>query len=142
VNPANDTKPNAKALFCAGCGSADVTTPTLAGGVASCNVCGWKGAVEELAVFHFTHDLGSPEQVFQQFFLELRKLLSREFAQGIGQLLIKWGFLEQPTPKNLSTVQQHLGRYVGGIAKAIAESVVKTRAAIEKEKHESPPAQA
>lgn len=137
---ANDNKkPNDKAAFCAACGSADVNTSSLAGGEASCNVCGWKGRVEDLAIFHFTHDMGDPEAVFRQFFLEIRKLLSMQFAKDVGLMLIKWGFIEEPTPKNLASVQKMLARYVAGIAKAIAESIAKTRSDIEKETHGEQP---
>jgi hypothetical protein len=131
---ANDgTRPDAKALFCSACGSADVTASALAGGDASCNVCSWKGKVEDLAAFHFTHGMGDPEMVFRQFFLEIRKLLSMAFAKEVGLMLIKWGFLEEPTPKNLANVQKTLARYIAGIAKAIAESIARTRSDIEKE---------
>ena len=141
MSPANDNlAPNAKALFCAACGSADVNASALTGGEASCNVCSWKGTTEELAAFHFKHELGSDEQVFRQFFLDLRKILSARFAQDLGQMLIKWGFLDAPDAKNMPVVQRHLARYVGAVAKAIAETVVKTRAEIEKETHRAPDA--
>lgn len=140
MNPANDNlKPNAQALFCASCGSASVTTSSLAGGEASCNVCGWKGRTEELAAFHFTHDLGGDGEVLRRFFMDLRTLLSLEFARGMAALLVKWGFMEQPTAATMKQVQQHLARYIAGTAKAIAESVVKTRADIEKEQHRDRP---
>ena len=129
-----------KALFCADCGCADVTTSALGGGEAGCNVCGWKGRVEDLAVFHFEHGSGStPDEVFQRFFLDLRKLLSLQFAQDVGRLLIQWGFLEAPDGKNKAVVAKQLARYIGGIAKAIFESVAKTRADIEKEQHAATP---
>lgn len=139
MNISNDnaSRPNDKARFCATCGGADITTSALAGGEASCNICGWKGAVEELATFHFSHDLGSPEEVFKHFFLDIRKLLG-VLATPLAITLVKWGFLEQPTAATAAVVQKDLARYVAGIAKAIAESVTKTRADIEKERHHEP----
>lgn len=139
MSSAIDPKPNDKALFCAACGSADVTTSALAGGDACCNVCGWKGKVEDLAAFRFSHNLGSPEQVFHAFFIDVRNLLSRQFAQDLGQLLIKWGFLEVPDEQNLAEVRKNLARYCAGVAKAVVESISKTRADMEKEKYQDAP---
>lgn len=134
-----DPKPNDKALFCAACGSADVTTSALAGGDASCGVCGWRGKVEDLAAFRFSHNLGSAEQVFHAFFIDVRTLLSRQFAQEAGKMLIKWGFMDAPDDKNLLEVQKTLMRYIAGIAKAVVESIADTRAKLEKEKHRDAP---
>jgi len=121
--------PNDKASFCPACGCADVTTSTLAGGEASCNVCGWKGRVEDLAVFHFSHEMGSAEEVFRNFFLDVRSLITKSSAQQIGQLLLKWGFIDAPVDRKV------FARYLGGIAQGIAKGVFETRQAIEKEKN-------
>lgn len=140
MSPANDNLGmNDRALFCAVCGAADVTSSGLAGGEAGCNVCGWKGRVEELAALPFQHDMGSTDEVYRRFFLDLRKLLSTGFATDVGKVLIKWGFMEEPTAKNMKQVQQHLARYIAGIAKALATSIVQTRAEIEKENHSARP---
>jgi hypothetical protein len=133
----NSGRPNDKSRFCAACGGADVLASELAGGDASCNICGWKGTVEELATFHFNHNMGSPEEVFHRFFMDIRKLLGA-MAAPIGVVLIKWGFIEQPTAENATVIQKELARYVAGIGKAIAESITKTRADIEKERHRAP----
>jgi hypothetical protein len=126
------------AWFCAQCGAADVSVSALAGGAAKCNVCSWQGKKEELAALPFAHDLGSPDAVFQQFFSDIRRLLSQQFAQDVGRMLIKWGFLEAPTPKNAKKTQQILARYIATIAKALAASIVTTRAELEKEQHAPP----
>ena len=140
MNAANDNLgPDDKALFCTACGSADINSSNLAGGEAGCNVCGWKGRVEDLAVFHFTHGMGSPDEVFHLFFLDMRKLFSLQFASAFAPMLLKWGFLEEVSPKSLETVRRHLARYVAGVAKAAVLSVVKTRAEIEKEKLNAKP---
>lgn len=140
MKPANgNANPNSqlndKAYFCTACGAADVTASALAGGDASCNVCGWKGHVEDLSVFHFSQDLGSPEEVFRRFFMDVRQLFAKQLAQDLGQLLLKWGFMDTPTPKNMKAVQHQLARYLAGAAKAVAVSIVATRAELEKEKH-------
>jgi len=124
-----------RAWFCASCGSADVVTSQLAGGGASCNICGWKGAKEDLAVFHFTHDMGGPDEVLRYFFLDVRRLLSKQLAVELGQVLIKWGFLEDPATANIKTVQQHMARYMAGVARGIVEGVVRVRTELEKERH-------
>ncbi len=129
-------QPTAQGYFCPACGGADVTTSSLAGGAANCNICSWVGKVEDLATFRFSHDGGTPEEVFQRFFIDVRKLLAQQqFATAVGFLLIKWGFLDQPDPKTAEAFGKVLARYVGEAAKAIVKSIADTRAAIEKEKH-------
>lgn len=132
VNSASATD---KAWFCSTCGAADISASELAGGEAHCNVCGWNGKVEDLATFRFSHGMNSPDEVFRMFFLDVRKMLSAGFAQDIGQMLIKWGFLETPTPKNARAVQQRLARYIAAVAKGIVDSIVRTRAELEREQH-------
>jgi hypothetical protein len=117
-----------KGLFCPACGGADVKASALAGGDASCNICNWTGKVEELATFHFSHDMGNQEQVFAHFFNDMRNLFSTAVAQGIGAVLLKWGFIDQPIDKKV------FARYIGGIAQATVKSVLETRQALEKER--------
>lgn len=134
----NNANPNAatdRAWFCPACGSADVVASALAGGAASCNICTWKGTVEDLPTFIFQHDLGTtPEEVFQQFFLDTRKLLGQHFATQIGHMLIKWGFLDAPTPENTKRIVKTLSRYVAAITKAAVVAIVEERKVMEKEK--------
>jgi len=129
---------NDRAVFCPACGAADVQSSSLAGGAAKCNVCNWAGTVEELAVFRFSHDMGTTEEVFRAFFIEVRKLLGAQFATSIGLLLIKWGFLEQLTPKNTKDFTKKLARYVAAASMAVTHSIIETRAAIEKERLRDP----
>lgn len=146
MNPANNNaNPNAtatRAYFCPACGGANVDASALSGGSAKCNVCTWTGTVEELPTFIFQHDLGgTPEEVFRTFFLDVRKLLGSHFATQIGHMLIKWGFLDAPTPQNQQRVVKTLGRYVAAITKAAVVAIVEERKAMEKEKfREQPPA--
>jgi hypothetical protein len=129
-------QPNAQAWFCPSCGGADVTASSLSGGDARCNICSWSGRVEDLPTFRFSHDGGTPEEVFQRFFIDVRKLIAQQqFATAIGFLLIKWGFLDQPDPRTAAAFGKVLARYVVEAAKAIVQSIADTRAAIEKEKH-------
>jgi hypothetical protein len=95
--------------------------------------------VEELATFRFTHDMGSPEEVFKAFFLDMRKVLTRDFAQAVGQLLIKWGFMEVPTKKNHAEIVRTLSRYMGSVSQAVCKAIVAERQKIEREKHGEPP---
>lgn len=144
MRPANgnanpNSQPMDKGWFCPSCGAADVTGSALAGGDAKCNICTWTGKVEEFATFRFTHDMGSPEEVFRNFFLDVRKVMSRDFAIVIGQLLIKWGLMEQPDAKNHTQVTKVMNRYLGVIAKAIVAAIIKERQMIEKEKHGEQP---
>ena len=140
MNPANgnanpNNQPMDKGYFCPTCGCADVTASDLAGGAAKCNICTWTGKVEELATFRFTHDMGSTEEVFKAFFTDMRKVLARDFATAIGLLLIKWGFMDSPDPKNHDQIVRVLNRYMGAVAQAICKSIVAERQKMEREKH-------
>jgi hypothetical protein len=128
-----------KGWFCPTCGAADVTASTLAGGDARCNVCTWKGRVEELATFHFQHGMGSPDQIFRAFFMDMRKVMAREFSSSMGLILIKWGFMDAPDGKNMKKVQRTLARYLGAISQAVVKAIVAERQAIEKEEHGEQP---
>lgn len=139
MNSANENaNPNRatpdRAWFCPACGSTDVTASSLAGGNANCNVCTWKGQVEDLPTFLFTHDLGTPEEVFLAFFTDVRKVLGQHFAVQIGHLLVKWGFLDAPSKQNHERIVRTLSRYVGAAARAVVAAIVAERQAMEKEK--------
>ena len=145
MNPANNnsnpnSRPTDKGWFCPTCGAADVTASALSGGGAKCNVCTWAGKVEELATFHFTHDMGTPEEVFRAFFMDMRKVMAQHFSVVMGQMLIKWGFMDAPDKKNHEQVQRTMARYMGAISQAVCKAVVTERQAIEREKHGDPPA--
>ena len=43
------------------------------------------------------------------------------FATQIGHMLIKWGFLDAPTPENTKRIVKTLSRYVAAITKAEVE---------------------
>ena len=130
---------NDVALFCPHCASASVSKPSLAGGQAKCSVCSWEGKSEELAHFPFKHDFGQPEKVFRAFFTDFQKVISGPpILIEFGTLLIKWGFLEEPTPKTSKVTAKLFARYMEDVFKAVALSVVATRAAIEKERCSEP----
>ena len=136
----NNNAPDAVALFCATCGSSDVTSSPLAGGEGACNTCGWKGRADEFAVLPFHHGMGSPEAVFQALFRDIRGLFSlKEFAMAFGGMLIKWGFMETPTPKNILATRKHLATYVAATAQAVAIGIIKARTQLEKERNEQRP---
>jgi hypothetical protein len=140
----NNANPNGaindRAVFCPACGAADIQASSLAGGAASCNVCGWKGCVEDLVVFRFSHDMGTTEEVYRAFFLDVRKLFGQQIATNVGLLLLKWGFLPELTPRNMKEFTKLLTRYVAAAAMAMTQSFFKTRADIEKEHHREQPA--
>lgn len=133
ANPNNT--PNAKAWFCPTCGGADVTASSLAGGDATCNICGWKGPVEGLAVFHFNQDMGSQEQILRNIFMDLRKMMGVAFAQQLGTVLMKWGFMDVPDGSNQAATVKLLSRYTAAAARGILKGVIEERGTIEKEKH-------
>lgn len=136
ANPNN--QPTDKGYFCPVCGGANVTASALAGGEAKCNICTWTGKVEELATFRFTHDMGSPEEVFKAFFMDMRKVMAKHFATVMGQMLIKWGFMDAPDKKNHAQIVRVLNRYMGSISQAVCKAIIAERQAIEREKHGEP----
>jgi hypothetical protein len=143
MNPANgnanpNNQPRDKGYFCPACGGANIVASALAGGDAKCNVCTWRGRVEELATFHFTHDMGSPEEVFKAFANDMRKILSRDFATVMGQMLIKWGFMDPPDPKTHARIVRTLARYMGAIAQGVCNAIIAERQKIEVEEHGEP----
>jgi hypothetical protein len=116
-----------KLYFCPACGSASVHASPLTGGNAACNICSWTGTTQELAALPFQHALGGPDDVYRAFFLDVRALLSKDFAIAIAHLLKKWGFLEELDPRVLA-------RYIAAIAKGLATAVAEERQTIEKER--------
>lgn len=123
----NDTELKEKAFFCPTCGSASVNAPMLAGAEASCNTCTWRGPTHELALLRFDHGMGSPEQVAHNFMIEVRNLLTKNFAMEMGRMLMKWGFM----PANETKL---FARYMGAIARGISTAIVQERQAIDKER--------
>jgi hypothetical protein len=97
---------------------------------ANCESCGWKGRPEELVAAHFSHDLGSDDQVLEIFAREIRNTFAAVAAKDMGLLLQKWGFLVGNTKQEQV---KSLTRYLTVIARAIATSVLEERKAIAKE---------
>ena len=131
--PVNDI-----AYFCPECGSAKITASTLAGGAASCGVCTWQGSTTDLLTYTFQHALGSQDEIVRQFLLDARTVISKSFAIQIGSLLVRWGFVDDPTPSNVKAVNKQLARYVGAIATAVVKAVFETRGKVEKERRREP----
>lgn len=128
MGTANDNAFTDKAYFCQKCGSALVDASAFIGGEASCTACGWKGSVEDLAAVPFSQEMGKPEEVLRQLFIDIRGIFARNVTPDLIRLLVKWGFLSNPIDK------QEVARYFGGIAQAIAKGIVETRAQLEKER--------
>lgn len=124
-----------KAWFCPGCGSASVEASEL-GGTAKCLACTWTGTVADLNTYRFTHGHASKEEVLHHFAMDVRTLFSQHIALEIGKLLLKWGFIVLPTlAKDSPAFSKTVARYIGGAARAVAKSMVETRADIDKEEH-------
>jgi len=117
-----------KSYFCPSCNSPLVNLPALAGGEASCQKCTWKGPNTELLGYEFKTGFDNAEEILHAFARDIRLLMAQnESGLKMGQLIIKWGLVQNVDVPTLS-------RYVGNVARAIAVSVLETRKDIEKEK--------
>lgn len=120
-----------KAYFCPKCGSSAIDVGSLlAGGESRCNVCGWRGKMDDLVVHVFQHGMLSEEEIHRAFFMDLRRLFGVEFVLPFGRLLVKWGYLSTPADPKI------LARYVATVARATAKALVEERLAQEKERVE------
>lgn len=114
-----------KASFCPACGSPAIDASPLAGGVASCRSCTWKGPTTDLLVHHFQHGFATEEEVLHAFASDVKMLFAKEYGVPILQMLLKWGFMGKPEPKIL-------GKFLMNISTAVFQAVLKTREEIEK----------
>lgn len=137
LSPGNDNSLNDKVYLCPTCGSAAVNSATIiAGGESSCNRCGWKGRLEDLAVVPFGHDFESPEKMLHALQLDLRGVMASGFAVELGRILVKWGFMSELTSDNKEDkirAVKTLSRYIGAAAGAITEAWLTQRMQMEKE---------
>ena len=120
------------AYFCPECGAASVEFSELAGGAASCKVCGWKGPREKLIGHVFQHDQGSGMEAFQNMLNDMRKVYAQAAPQ-IGAFLLKWGFADETAGK--LNVRQ-LSRYVAAMAREALKALILERQKMEQEKHD------
>lgn len=121
------------AYFCPRCHSPAVEYPQLVTGgtsPAACNACGWKGKKSELATSVFQHDMGSSEQVQQQFVDDFRKLLAKDVALPIARFLSKWGFMFGDNKQQAKL----LTRYITAMAKGAVKGLLEERVTFEKER--------
>ena len=125
----NLTKTADKAYFCPQCNSPSVEIAELVGGLCTCMDCRWKGVKDDLVVHVFQHELGSNEEVIQQFAREFKGIIGRHFAGPLAQLLHKWGFFMSNPPQ-----PTELTRYAVAVGKASIDAILKVRAEMEKER--------
>lgn len=116
------------AYFCPECGSPSLQLPTLVGGVAECQACSWVGGQSDLVASPFKHDLGSSNEIAVLMAGDLRVLMAKEVGPPMALFLKKWGFLSEPlNPKQLA-------RYLSAASREMLVSILKERAAMEKER--------
>lgn len=113
-------------FFCPACGSPSVDASSLAGGSAICRACPWSGSREELATVAIEHDALSQEAMVIKFVNVMAQVFASSSAHAVGQVLIKWGFLEG------SSIPEDLAAYMKGAAIAATKSVLETRQHLER----------
>jgi len=114
-------------FICPECGSPYVEYSSLAGGDAKCKVCEWTGKREGLLVVPFSDSLVTPDAAVKQFAHDLKMLMARDMGTKIIGILVKWGFLQLES----DAYKRNAVKYVANIGKAMALSILKTRAEIE-----------
>lgn len=112
-------------FFCPACGSPSIETSELAGGVASCTPCSWKGSREDLVQVPLEHSFSSQEEMLTRFITQVASTIAKTGAVEIGRVLLQWGFLDE---KN---IQEELQSYIRSMAVAAAKSVIETRQHLE-----------
>ena len=114
------------AYFCPACGTSSVTSSSLSGGEASCEVCRWRGTREELVGFQFEHGFDSHEEMVTRFVNQLSTALARSSAVEVGRILHQWGFLDE------KTMSEDLKIYIRMMAIASTKAVLEARQHIER----------
>jgi hypothetical protein len=127
-----DISKSTEAYFCPQCGSSSLDLPELAGGIASCKACGWVGQSQQLLIHQFEQEHGTDAELINRLMGELRTTLARECAVPLGRLLYRWGFVGSKKGNQAVVDPAQMGRYMTAMAKAIMESIIKTREEIEK----------
>lgn len=118
---------NESSYFCPKCQSPLVTLSVLSGGNAKCGACSWEGNNRELLGYHFDSGFDNPEAILKTFAHDIKMLMARGgMGVAIGQLIVKWGFVNKMTVPILS-------RYMAAVARGIASAVLEERKNIELE---------
>lgn len=114
--------------FCPKCQSPLINVSSLAGGEASCSACAWSGKKEELIGYQYETGFDNAEGVIAAFSRDIKMLLARDgTGVKLGELILKWGFVETVDVPTLS-------RFLGAAARGIATAILEERRTIEKEK--------
>jgi len=142
--------PNSKALndvayVCPQCGSANISTDRESSvlqtdaveGIASCHNCGWTDKTTKLAAVTLGNPFGGKEQTLDAFASDVLTTTTKECILPIGQLLIRWGFIDG---KKID--QRQFSRYIAAIAQATVQAIVETRRGIASHAKEKPNAAA
>ena len=95
----------------------------MAGASTRCRACGFVGETEEFPVATTEAPFGGVDAVFNMFAQDIKNAVAQDIAVPIGRILVKYGFISNPP-----TVPE-MSMYLSTIAKALAESMIKTREA-------------
>jgi hypothetical protein len=100
---------------------------TIIGGISRCKNCNWEGTEGPLVA---NFDLpGSDDERIHKYVSDVRRTIAGELVSvELGKLMLRWGFI---TKKGLTA--QTMGRYLNGIARAVATSIIEVRDQIERE---------
>lgn len=122
------------AYFCPECGSASIEYSVLAGGAASCKVCGWTGVREKLIAYSFRHDFPNGEEALHALMNDVRKVYASA-SKLFAETLFKWGFLDYTeTREGVQLDSKQLARYMAAAAQASLKAIIAERQKMEKER--------
>jgi Zn-finger nucleic acid-binding protein len=122
---------NSTITKCPKCLSTAVDGGELAESPASCRVCGWVGVTAELQASTFQHDYGSEAEIMEQFFRATRNVIMAGLASQLGELLVRFGFLDPRWPAD--RLKRVSIRYAIAVARAIVDGIFKERLQLEKD---------
>ena len=127
-NPTVTVATKDSVYLCPTCQSPYLEKSALTGGTAKCLACAWAGQADQLIEQEISHQFAGKDEIMVVFLRELSTMLAQTTAKPLGDMLVKWGFLQQPVKT------ETLVRYMRRISFAVGKAVIEERQAQEAER--------